>query len=167
MPFAYRLACGLLGLAVLSGCETPRRYGLWGCWADYNSLQAPAISVHKFDRRPYKARRVKHLRWMYNTGGDALVERPLVLPPSFPVPPEPPVPPPPGPHSIPEAPYPTPLPPAPGVADGPIVPRSWETDGFLHEELQPPEMEGQSVGFPVWYRELDGGFAQPTWSREL
>lgn len=51
---------------VLSGCAIEGRRGTLRFWADYNSLQTPALFVEQLSHYPDRDERVRHLRWMYN-----------------------------------------------------------------------------------------------------
>ena len=50
------------------GCVYQGRLSIRRIWADFNTLNEPALFYEKIDHFPYHAAKVDHFRWMYNQG---------------------------------------------------------------------------------------------------
>ena len=59
----------ILSLSIHSlGCVYQGRLSIRRVWADFNTLNEPALFYEKIDHFPYRAAKVDHFRWMYNKG---------------------------------------------------------------------------------------------------
>ena len=59
----------ILSLSIGSvGCVYQGRLSIRRVWADFNTLNEPALFYEKIDHFPYHAAKVDHFRWMYNQG---------------------------------------------------------------------------------------------------
>ena len=60
------------------GCVYQGRLSIRRVWADFNTLNEPALFYEKIDHFPYHAAEVDHFRWMYNQGPNPRVPYHLI-----------------------------------------------------------------------------------------
>jgi len=70
-----------LPLLLLAGCVIESPLALRKFWADYNTLNSPAVFYDKISHMPPSSAQVKELRWMYNMGPHEVGPHSLIPPP--------------------------------------------------------------------------------------
>jgi len=53
-------------LSTGAGCSIHTQQTVWRSWGGFNTAEEPQFVVEKFHHLPYKANRVRLMRWMYN-----------------------------------------------------------------------------------------------------